>query len=142
MSKEQIPKKVQGSKDQGSTERADANGEQQRTPRFDLEERAALFGEQVIDLLKQIPETAITRRLIDQLVGAATSMGANYCEASEAVSKKEFRQRIGICKKEAKETKFFLRMIARAAPDKREAVRALWSEAKELHLIFCSIYRK
>lgn len=142
MSKEQIPKKVQGSKDQGSNERADANVEQKRTPRFDLEERAALFGEQVIDLLKQIPETAITRRLIDQLVGAATSMGANYCEASEAVSKKEFRQRIGICKKEAKETKFFLRMIARAVPEQRETIRTLWTEAKELHLIFCSIYRK
>jgi four helix bundle protein len=75
------------------------------------------------------------------LVGAGTAVGANYCEADDAVSKKEFRLRIGNCKKEARETKFFIRMIVRAVPDLREQAKPLWQEAKELHLIFAKIYR-
>jgi 23S rRNA-intervening sequence protein len=57
---------------------------------YDLEERTARFGEAVIDFVKQIPQDAVTSRLISQLVGAATSVGANYVEADDAVSKKEF----------------------------------------------------
>lgn len=87
------------------------------------------------------PVTPVTTRLISQLVGAATSVGANYCEADDAVSKKEFRLKIGTCKKEAREAKFFLRMMARAVPEFREQARPLWQEAKELHLIFAKIYR-
>jgi four helix bundle protein len=110
--------------------------------RYDLAERTAVFCERIIELLKGIPETAITRRLIDQLVGASSSVGANYCEADEAVSKKEFRCKIGLCKKEAKETKFFIRMMAKAVPDRAEDLRLLWREAHELHMIFAAIYRK
>jgi hypothetical protein len=57
---------------------------------FDLEERTALFGEAVIDFAKTIPQGAVTNRIISQLVGAATSVGANYVEADDAVSKKDF----------------------------------------------------
>jgi four helix bundle protein len=109
---------------------------------FDLEERTALFGESVIDFAKLIPCGPFTNRLIDQLVGAGTSVGANYCEADDAVSKKEFRCNIGTCKKEARETKFYIRMIVRAVPDLREKAKPLWQEAKELHLIFAKIYRR
>ena len=84
---------------------------------------------------------AITKRLIDQLVGAATSVGANYCEADDAVSKKDFRHKISICKKESRETKFFLRMVVRAVPELREEAKPIWQEAKELHLVFSKIYR-
>lgn len=108
---------------------------------YDLEERTAAFGESIIDFAKQIPRGPLTNRLIDQLVGAGTSVGANYCEADDAVSKKEFRLRIGTCKKEARETKFFIRMIVRAVPALREPAKPLWQEAKELHLIFAKIYR-
>jgi four helix bundle protein len=80
--------------------------------------------------------------LISQLVRAGTSVGANYCEADDAVSKKEFRYKIGICKKEARESKHWLRMIATAEPTLAEKARELWREAKELHLIFATIYRK
>jgi len=83
---------------------------------YDLEERTARFGEAVIDFAKTIPQDAVTNRLIGQLVGAATSVGANYVEADDAVSKKEFLKNIGTCKKEARETKHFLRMIVRAVP--------------------------
>jgi 23S rRNA-intervening sequence protein len=57
---------------------------------YDLEERTARFGESVIDFAKTIPQSAVTYRIIGQLVGAATSVGANYVEADDAVSKKEF----------------------------------------------------
>jgi four helix bundle protein len=83
---------------------------------WDLLERTASFGERVIRFLKQVPSNARNDRLIDQLVGAATSVGANYCEANEAVSRKDFKFTIARCVKEAKETKFFLRMIAASEP--------------------------
>ncbi|MEM7392122.1 MAG: four helix bundle protein [Verrucomicrobiota bacterium] len=108
---------------------------------YDLEERTALFGEEVIDFLKKVPVTPITERLINQLAGAGTSVGANFCEADDAPSKKAFRNSISICKREAKESKFFIRMLARAVPELKEEAKPLWQEAKELHLIFAKIYR-
>ena len=108
---------------------------------YDLEERTALFGEAIIDFAKQIAVNPVTERLIKQVVGAGTSVGANYCEADDAASKKDFRNKISICKREARETKFFLRMIVRAVPELRGKARPLWQEAKELHLIFAKIYR-
>ena len=108
-------------------------------PKFDLEERTAGFGESVIAIVKTIPFNPINSPLISQVVRSSTSVGANYCEADDAVSKKEFFQKIGTCKKEARETKHWLRMIAAAEPAKKIAARKLWQEAKELHLIFTSI---
>ena len=74
--------------------------------------------------------------------GCGTSVGANYCEANERVSKKDFRNTIGRCVKEAKETKYFLRLIAAAEPQLAAEARALYREAKELHLIFASMFRQ
>jgi four helix bundle protein len=108
---------------------------------YDLEERTALFGEDIIDFAKKIPVNEITRRLIGQVVGCGTSVGANYREADEAVSKKDYKNKIGTCKKEAKETRFFLRMIANAVPELRDEAKTLAQEAKELHLIFAKLYR-
>ena len=109
---------------------------------FDLEERTSRFGEQIILFAKKIPDNSRNIRLISQLVGAGTSVGANYCEADEYVSKKDFRNMIGRCKKEAKETLFFLRMVAASEPDLADEARKLYREGKELKLIFASIYRK
>src|SRR5437763_16773340 len=108
---------------------------------YDLEERTARFGEVVIDFAKTVPQDAVTNRLIGQLVGAATSVGANYVETDDAVSKKEFLKNIGTCRKEARETKHFLRMIVRAVPELKPEARKLWMEAKELNLIFSKIWR-
>ena len=108
---------------------------------YDLEERTARFGEAVIDFARTIPQNAVTHRIIGQLVGAATSVGANYVEADDAVSKKEFLKNIGTCRKEARETKHFLRMVVRAIPELKPQARTLWMEAKELHLIFSKIWR-
>jgi four helix bundle protein len=113
-----------------------------KAQRFDLEERTARFGEGVITFAKKIPRNPVTLSLISQLVRSGTSVGANYCEADDAVSKKDFRNKIGTCKKEARETKYWLRMIGGAEPDMKNEARVLWQEAKELHLIFASILRK
>ena len=108
---------------------------------YDLEERTARFGEAVIDFAKTIPQNAATNRIISQLVAAATSVGANYVEADDSVSKKDFLKSIGTCRKEARETKHFLRMVARAVPELKLQARELWMEARELHLIFSRIWR-
>ena len=108
--------------------------------KFDLEERTAIFGEQVIEFARSLPKNEITRPLITQLVKCSTSIGANYMEADGAESKRDFRHKIALCKKESKETKHWLRMIAKANPSKKEDCKKLWSEAQELTLIFSSIF--
>jgi four helix bundle protein len=119
-----------------------SNGEQSQKPAFDLEERTALFGEAVIHFAKTISKNCITTPLISQVVRSGTSVGANYCEADDAVPKKDFKNKIGTCRKEARETKLWLRMIAAAEPELKTEARKLWQEAKELHLIFAAIWRK
>ncbi len=106
---------------------------------YDLEERTARLGELIIDFAKSLERNEINRSLISQIVRSGTSVGANYMEADGAVSKKDFRHKISICKKEAKETKHWLRMISKANPSKSKECRGLWQEAQELTLIFSSI---
>jgi len=118
------------------------DGDAATKPVYDLEERTARFGEAVIRFAKKIPRHPVNDRLVDQLVGAATSVGANYAEADDGVSRNDFRHRIGICRKEARESKHFLRMVAVAEESLKPEARVLWQEAKELHLIFCAIWRK
>jgi four helix bundle protein len=110
--------------------------------RYDLEERTAKFGESVIMFAKTLPTTVVTQSLVSQLVRVATSVVANYCEADDAESKKDFRHKLGICKKEARETKHWLRMITTACPDTKVEARKLWQEAKELNLILNAIVHK
>lgn len=111
-------------------------------PPKDLMERTAQFGEAIIRLAKKIPHSPENNGLIEQLVGAGTSVGANYCEADDAVSGKDFKNKIGICRKESKEAMFFLRMVAASEEKLTGEARQLWREAKELNLIFGSIWRK
>ncbi len=111
-------------------------------PKYDLEERTAKFGENIINFAKLIPKNPITISLISQLVRAGTSVGANYCEADCAESRKDFEHKLGICKKESKETRHWLRMISVITPDLKEKARQLWREANELNLIFSSIVNK
>lgn len=108
---------------------------------FDLEERTAKFGEAIIMFLKVIQKNEITRPLIGQLVHSGTSIGANYMEADGAESRKDFIHKLGICKKECKETKHWLRMISTAETNTQEKCRELWKEAQELTLIFSTIIK-
>ncbi|KPJ55232.1 four helix bundle protein [Parcubacteria bacterium DG_72] len=110
--------------------------------KYNLEERTAKFGEEIIRFAKKIPKSSITSPLITQMVKAGTSVGANYCEADDAESGQDFKHKIGICKKESRETKHWLRMIAVACPELKDEARKLWQEAKELNLIFNSIVNK
>ncbi|KKU94160.1 MAG: hypothetical protein UY26_C0003G0311 [Candidatus Jorgensenbacteria bacterium GW2011_GWA1_48_13] len=103
---------------------------------YDLEERTAKFGEDVIKFCKDVRQDAITKPIISQLVRSGTSVGANYMEANSASSKKDFRNKIFICKKEAQETKHWLRMMGECIPEKRDEIRKLWKEVQELTLIF------
>ncbi|MFW6143828.1 MAG: four helix bundle protein [Patescibacteria group bacterium] len=108
---------------------------------YDLEERTAKFGEDVVRFVEDLPKNEVSRPIITQLVKCGTSVGANYCEADDAESGRDFKHKIGICKKEAREAKHFLRMVAVAVPKMKERARELWQEAKELNLIFNKIYQ-
>ena len=118
------------------------NSNKNRSDKYDLEERTAKFAEEIIKLCKQVPENSITRGIIIQLSKAGTSVAANYCEADDAESKADFKHKIGICKKESRETKHWLRMLVCAVPELEDKIKKLWLEAKELNLIFNSINNK
>ena len=110
--------------------------------KYDLEERTTKFSKNVIDFLRKISENPLTKPLVGQLVRSATSIGANYCEADEASSKKDFINKLCISKKETKETKYWLELIVHTVPHFKEEARILWKEAQELNLILATIIRK
>ncbi len=110
--------------------------------KYDLDERTAQLGEAVIDFCNKLSDTSVNRPLINQVVRSGTSIGANYLEADGAESKKDFIYKIGLCKREAKETTYWLRMMAQANAGKKDECRKLWKEAHELTLIFSTILKK
>lgn len=99
----------------------------------------AQFGKATIEFAKTLQKDPINNPLIGQLVRSATSIGANYLEADGAESKKDFRHKIAICRKEAKETKHWLKMMVTANPDRQCECEKLAREAHELSLIFSAI---
>lgn len=113
-----------------------------KNSKYDLEERTAQFGENIIEFAATFSDNQINRPLINQIVRSGTSIGANYMEADAAESKKDFQHKIGICRKESKETMHWLRMIAKANPTKENECRKLWQEVHELVLIFSSILKQ
>ena len=110
--------------------------------RFDLEERVVKFSNSITDFCNSLPKNLITNPLINQLVRAGTSIGTNYSEATECDSKRDFISKISIARKEAKETRYWLRIIVHRLPKFKFEARVLWKEAQELNLIFASIIRK
>ena len=106
---------------------------------YDLEERTGKFGENVITFCKTIRQDVITRPIINQLIRSGTSIGANYTEANNASSRKDFRNKIFICKKETQETKHWLRMISKCISENDEDIKKLWKECQELVMIFQKI---
>ncbi|MCX6739866.1 MAG: four helix bundle protein [Candidatus Parcubacteria bacterium] len=101
-----------------------------------LEERTKKFSDDIIVFAKKIPKTIINLPLISQLIRAVTSIGANYCEANGACSRRDFKNKLYICKKEAKESKYWLDLISKANPEIKEDCQKLRQEAHELTLIF------
>ena len=114
----------------------------QKNNRFDLEERTSIYGEKIIYFSQKVKVNLIIEPLIKQLIRSATSIGANYMEANGSDSKKDFKNKISICKKEAKETTYWLRILACSLPDKKNELRIYWKEAHELSLIFAAIINK
>ncbi len=108
---------------------------------YDLEERTTRFSNELIIFCKSLPKDVITIPIINQLIRCGTSIGANYREANGALSKKDFQNKIFICKKEAKETLYWLELTGKTVDSEKqkENCRKLWKEAKELTLIFSKI---
>jgi four helix bundle protein len=109
---------------------------------FDLEERTLEFAKLVIRVCKQLPQNVINKELIAQLIRASGSVGANYREANDALSKKDFSHRIKITRKEAKESSYWLDLLKETNPEYREEISKLLTESVELKKIFSSIAAK
>ena len=109
----------------------------------DLEDRTFEFAQSVRTFVKQLPRTVSNIEDVRQLVRASGSVAANWIEADEALSKKDFLMRVKICRKESKESRLFLRLIdAGLSKDSVAARETLAAEARELTLIFSSIISK
>ena len=108
---------------------------------YDLEKRTMEFSGELIELCKLCTKNIITIPLINQVIRSGTSIGANYREANGAASKKDFQNKIFTCKKEAKETLYWLELMGKAINDEKaiKDCRKLWQESKELTLIFSKI---
>jgi four helix bundle protein len=109
---------------------------------YDLEERTERFAVAVLSTCKKITNNIENRELISQVVRSASSVGANYIEANEALGKKDFAYKIRICRKEAKETRYWLRLIVAVNHDLEKSVKDLIQESTELMNIFGAILKK
>jgi len=107
---------------------------------YDLEERTKKFSKDVIDCLRDLPKDQINLPLVSQCVRAATSVGTNYREANAASSKKDFKNKIAICRKEIRETKYWFELLTDSNPNKKAIIDKLYDEARQLDLIFNKIY--
>jgi len=109
---------------------------------YNLEERTLEFAKGIIRLCKKLPKDVINLKLIDQVVRSSGSVGANYREANEASSKKDFAYRIKVTRKECKETTYWLELIKEANPDFKKEIDFNLEESRELRNIFSSILNK
>ena len=109
---------------------------------YDLEERTLKFAKKVIDFVNILPKTIANTEIMKQVIRSSGSVGANYIEANEALSRKDFAMRIKLCRKEAKESRYWLRLIETVGEDTEKMRQVLLSEATELTKIFGSIVEK
>ena len=110
---------------------------------YDLEERTALFAEAVRDFCLKLPKNAANLEYIPQLIRAGSSPGANYIEANESIGGKDFLMKIKTCRRESKESAYWLRLVITDCSNEQESKRTcLRQEAKEFILIFTAILKK
>lgn len=114
----------------------------QNVQKFDLEERTLEFSKTVIDLLQILPRNTINLEMTSQLISSSGSIGANYREANDALGKKDFYMRMKICRKEAKETKYWLELILHSNKNLNDQIQVLINEVTELIKIFSAILNK
>lgn len=110
--------------------------------KYILEERTSDFGIEAIKLARQVRQDSVTKPIVNQFIRSATSIGANYMEANGASSRKDFGNKIYICKKEAQETKHWLKMLLEACPEHKDKILELSDECRQLVLILQSITNK
>lgn len=110
--------------------------------KFDLEERTLSFSKTVIDLIKKLPRNTVNFELSSQVIRSVGSVGANYREANDALGKKDFYMRIKICRKEAKETKYWLELLLHNSSELVNLIQPLIQESSELIKIFSAILNK
>lgn len=108
---------------------------------YDLEERTFKFAGNVISTVKKLNINPVNSRIIDQIVGSSSSIGANYSEANEAESKQDFIHKISICKKEAKETRYWLKILKVSNPEISDSLNNMEKECQEFLFIFSSIIK-
>ncbi len=109
---------------------------------YDLVERTSIFAKRIVQFSKKLPKDATNLPLINQLVKAGTSIGANYCEADCAESRRDYIHKVGICKKEARETEYWLDIVATVVPKNlSKETQELQDEARELRLICVSLIK-
>ncbi len=127
----------------GEPSNSSTSGKRLSEKTFDLENRTTIFAENIIKFCLELPhDHPILQPLIRQLVRSGTSIGANYCEANNASSQPDFAYKVGLCRKEARETMYWLRLIGKASRLNLLRARELWRESRELNLIFSAIFRK
>ena len=115
----------------------------QNPKQYDLEDRTLAFAKRVRAFVKRIPRTIANIEDSKQLIKASGSVGANYLEANEALSKKDFVMRIKICRKESKESQYWLKLIDTHKEMEQENERnVLIQEATELMKIFGGVLQK
>ena len=110
--------------------------------KYDLKKRTTEFGKAVIRFRMPLARGPINNRLIDQVIGASGSIGANYREANDSLGKKDFTQRLKIARREAKESQHWLELLGEANQDRKTDVSVLLQEASELKNILSSIILK
>lgn len=110
--------------------------------KYDLEDRMLTFSKNLLAFLKKLPDNTVNFKLVDQCTRAGTSIGANYCEANEVDTKKDFQYRIGICRKESKETAYWLKIISEVNDNIEDEINLLLQESKEFIKIFSSMTSK
>src|SRR3989344_6950824 len=104
-----------------------------------LENRTFKFGENIIRLCRKLKSDNISSPVINQLIRSGTSIGANYTEANNASSRKDFTNKIFICKKESEETRYWLNMLLSCYPTESKQINVLSDECRQLTLIFQKI---
>lgn len=107
--------------------------------KYNLEERTSKFGVSIIKFCKTLSLNTISKPIVSQIIRSGTSIGANYMEANNASSRKDFANKIFICKKESQETKHWLIMLATCFPERKDEIKLLWNETQELTMIFQKI---
>ena len=113
----------------------------QNSKRYDLEERSLKFAKEIIVFVKGLPKSMANAEIAKQLIRSSSSIGANYIEANESLSKKDFTMRIKICRKEAKESRYWLKLLV-IRPESEKERDTLIQEVSELMKIFGSILEK